>query len=213
MGRLARQRRLTTRAAAMAPGDPHGYPKPSLRRAPGQACTRRPRRDAAGTLLSVGIGKQRPQGRAGAAGHLRGWISSAREYVALRLAPPVSADDAGIPWVVHPGGRYYVGQDGHPAVPEDVVAENVPGAIPGRDYHQALPPDLAPWHVYTAAGGHQLMIHPAGIRAPAWDPAAFLVLVPVRTVLRSGWRTDDGVIVSAVPFSNGPVYSPADIER
>jgi hypothetical protein len=32
-------------------------------------------------------------------------------------------------------------------------------------------------------------------------------------VLRAGWRTDDGVIVSAVPFGNGPVYSPTDIER
>lgn len=126
---------------------------------------------------------------------------------------PSAPATRGIPWVVHPGGRYYTGQDGQRAVPEDLVADNVPGVVPGRDYHHALPPDLAPWYVYTVSGGHQLMIHPAGIRAPDWDPVAFLVLVPVRTVLRAGWRAEDGVIVSAVPFSNGPVYSPADIER
>ena len=56
------------------------------------------------------------------------------------------------------------------------------------------------------------MVH-LGVRAPAHDPAAFLVLVPVRTVLRAGWRTENGVIVSPVPFGNGPVYSLADIER
>jgi len=160
----------------------------------------------------MGISKQ-PQGRAATAGRLGGCINSARDYAALRLAPPVSASDAGIPWAVHPGGRYYVDQDGRPAVPEGVVADSVPGAVPGRDYHQVLPPGLAPWYVYTALGGHQLMIHPAGIRKPARDPAAFLVLVPVRTVLRAGWRTEDGVIVAAVPFRNGPVYSRADIER
>jgi hypothetical protein len=131
----------------------------------------------------------------------------------LRLSPPVSAGDAGIPWNVHDGGRWYVDQDGQPAVPEDAVADNVPGSVPSRAYHQPLPPDLAPWHVYTALGGHQLMIRPAGIRFPAHDPAAFLVLVPVRTVLRAGWRTDSGVVVCDVPFSNGPVYSRADIER
>jgi hypothetical protein len=166
----------------------------------------------AGTLLIVGIGKQ-PQGRAAVAGRLRSCVNSARVYVALRLAPPVSAGDAGIPWVVHPGPVYYVDQGGNPSVPEDVVADNIPGAVPCRDYHQVLPPDLSPWYVYTSAGGHQLMIHPAGTRAPDWDPAAFLVLVPVRTVLRAGWRAEDGVIVSPVPFSNGPVYSRADIER
>jgi len=157
--------------------------------------------------------EQQPRGPAAAAGRLRDRINSARGYVARRLAPPVSAGDAGIPWVVHPGGRHYVGQDERPATPEDVVADSVTGAVPGRSYHQVLPPDLAPWYVYTAPGGHQLMIHPAGIRAPGHDPAAFLVLVPVRTVLRAGWRTEEGVIVSAVPFRNGPVYSRADVER
>jgi hypothetical protein len=163
-----------------------------------------------GTLRFVGIDQRQPRGLPG---RFRGRFNSALDYAALRLAPPVSAGDAGIPWVVHPGGRYYVGPDGRPAVPEDFVADNIPGTVPGRDYHHVLPPDLAPWHVYTARGGHQLMIRPAGTRAPDWDPAAFLVLVPVRTVLRAGWQARDGVIVSPVPFSNGPVYSPADIER
>jgi len=90
----------------------------------------------------------------------------------------------------HPGGRVYFGQARQPAVPEDVVSGNVPGVVPGLAYHRVLPPDLEPWHVYTELGGHQLMIWPAGIRFPAHDPAAFLVLVPVRTVLRAGWRTE-----------------------
>lgn len=167
----------------------------------------------AGTLLIVGNGKQQPHGLAAVAGRLRSRVNSARAAAALRLVPPASAGDAGIPWAVHPGGRYYTDPDGNPAVPEDVAADNIPGADPGRHYHQALPPELEPWYLYTSAGGHQLMIHPAGTRAPDWDPAAFLVLVPVQTVLRTGWQAENGVIVSPVPFSNGPVYSQLDIER
>ena len=167
----------------------------------------------AGTLLIVGIGKQQPQGLAAVAGRLRRRVNSVRVSAALRLVPPVSAGDAGIPWVVHPGPRYYVGRDGNPAVPEAVVADNIPGAEPGRVYHQFLPPALALWYVYTSAGGHMLMIRPAGTRVPDWDPASFLVLVPVRTVLHAGYRVEDGVIVSPVPFGNGPVYSQLDIER
>lgn len=113
---------------------------------------------------------------------------------------------------MHPGPRYYTDRDGQPATPEEVIAARVPGGLPGRRYHQDLPPALAAWYVYTAAGGHQIAVQPAGMRAPAHGPAAFLVLAPVLTVLRSRWRPDSGVIVCDVPFDGGPVYSSADLE-
>lgn len=141
-----------------------------------------------------------------------GFVNRVRRRIALWIRPPVSADDAGIPWIVHPGPRYYTDSDGQPVTPEGVIATHVPGGLPGRRYHHDLPPMLAAWYVYTAAGGHQIAVHPAGIRAPAHDPAAFLVLVPVLTVLRSRWRADNGVIVCDVPFDRGPAYSLADLE-
>lgn len=86
------------------------------------------------------------------------------------------------------------------AAAEAVLGRYVAAIIPGKSYPQPLPPDLAPWYVYTQDGGHQIAIAIASSYRPHADPAEFVVPAPVQAVLRQGWTIRDGWVVCDLPY-------------
>lgn len=70
---------------------------------------------------------------------------------------------------------------------------------PTPAYERQLPADLAPWHCYTIDGGHNILATiPMLLTANPTDPEAFLVPIPVQSVLR-GYEMRDGYVLALDP--------------
>lgn len=82
------------------------------------------------------------------------------------------------------------------------------------EYHAPLPPDLARWHLYLVDGGHCIAVALTAWYTPGGDWESFLCPAPVKSVLRAGYRVDDGYIVADLPYdeARGLVTSPEDDE-
>ncbi|MEV0445160.1 hypothetical protein AB0I84_23265 [Streptomyces spectabilis] len=77
---------------------------------------------------------------------------------------------------------------------------------PGHSYPDGLPAELEPWHFYTSAWGHALLVvHDTGTfdHAAKQQMQSSLVIAPVKAVTRAGWRIIDGIPVSALPYLPG----------
>jgi len=98
--------------------------------------------------------------------------------------------------------RHTGGGPARPAspAPKAALGRYVAAIIPGKSYPEPLPPDLAPWYVYTQDGGHQIAIALASFYRPGASPADFVVPAPVRAVLRQGWTVRDGWVVCDLPY-------------
>jgi hypothetical protein len=73
--------------------------------------------------------------------------------------------------------------------------------VPGRPYPHPLPPELAPWHVYTEAGGHCIAVAVKGFYRRNRNPCKYMALAPVGMVLHYGWTIRDGVVVARLAAS------------
>uniref|UniRef100_UPI003F491198 hypothetical protein n=1 Tax=Amycolatopsis sp. CA-096443 TaxID=3239919 RepID=UPI003F491198 len=107
------------------------------------------------------------------------------------------------------------------ADPAEAIAKSLSGyLVGGRAYPAALPTELAPWHCYTADGGHCLFVLLDSMAddydRPGADPADYGVAAPVKAVLRAGWTVrEDGFVVCDLPYSPeaGLVTDPGDDEH
>jgi hypothetical protein len=115
------------------------------------------------------------------------------------------------------------GKGAGPLSPQTVVQRTVGAyAVPGRAYPGELPAELAPWHCYLRDGGHSLLVllDPVekGVTVPSATNATIdgqLVPVPVKAVLRAGWRLDeDGYVRTPVRYDPelGVLTDPEDDE-
>ncbi|WP_329492471.1 hypothetical protein OG618_37490 (plasmid) [Kitasatospora sp. NBC_01246] len=107
--------------------------------------------------------------------------------------------------------------------PDVIIRRVLAGTqITGRPYPGTLPDELAPWHCYTADGGHSLlvMLDPMnrGERVTAGHEATTLsgvfVPAPVKAVLRAGWRIQDGYVHTPLRYDStlGLLTNPEDDE-
>lgn len=80
--------------------------------------------------------------------------------------------------------------------------ELVAGLEPGRVYPRPLPADLAGWYCYVTGAGHSIVVIPENQLRAGEAAADLAVPAPVRTVLRCGWRVQNGWIVSDVPYDD-----------
>ena len=71
--------------------------------------------------------------------------------------------------------------------------------ISGQSYPQPLPEVLQSWYCYTCDGGHSIVCAVKQMYQPGVGPEAFLVPVPVKTVLR-GYAEQDGYIIVDLPY-------------
>lgn len=97
------------------------------------------------------------------------------------------------------------GQDDSPSADQagfaaGVLGRSIPGLVPGRSYPHPLPVELQAWYCYVADGGHSIAVVVPDEEEVSEDPAAYLVPVPVRTVLRTGWSSHDGYVYCRVPY-------------
>lgn len=97
---------------------------------------------------------------------------------------------------------------------EAAIGRHVAGVVSGKSYPSQLPGELAPWYVYTADGGHSVLVALAAFYAPGADPAEFLVPAPVRAVIRAGWTAQDGWLVCDLRYhpGTGLITDPGDDE-
>ncbi|WP_030576694.1 hypothetical protein [Streptomyces anulatus] len=72
--------------------------------------------------------------------------------------------------------------------------------VPDRAHPQPLPPELAPWYVYTEELGHCIAVAVAGMYKPEGDPWQYMTVAPVSMVLRVEWTRQDLIIVAPVPY-------------
>ncbi|MCD9903207.1 hypothetical protein LUR56_31140 [Streptomyces sp. MT29] len=114
------------------------------------------------------------------------------------------------------------GSGGTLASPQTIVRRILSGLVLERPYPGELPAELAPWHCYVKDGGHCIVVvlepvgegarGSAGGAAPIQDAR---VPVPVKAVLRAGWRIgEDGYVHAAVRYdpSYGVITDPEDDE-
>lgn len=69
-----------------------------------------------------------------------------------------------------------------------IVREFRDVALPGHTYPRPLPGPLHPWYLYAVDGGHSILVVARPYFTPDAAPGMFVAPVPVRTVLRRGWR-------------------------
>ncbi|MFB6700272.1 hypothetical protein [Streptomyces rubiginosohelvolus] len=106
--------------------------------------------------------------------------------------------------------------------PQTIVRRILSGMVLERPYPGELPAELAPWHCYVKDGGHCILVvlEPTGegARVSAGGPAPITdarVPVPVKAVLRAGWRIgEDGYVYAGVRYDPalGVVTDPEDDE-
>lgn len=75
-----------------------------------------------------------------------------------------------------------------------------PWYVPGKQYHSSLPPELATWYCYPSDSGHSILCVLKQHYRPGEDNTGYLVPVPVKTVLRTGYAVDNGYIVVDLPY-------------
>jgi hypothetical protein len=75
--------------------------------------------------------------------------------------------------------------------------ENV---LPGHSYPRPLPPELAPWYAYIEDSGHCVAVAIDGVHTPDGDPWEYMIVAPVKLVLRSPWSVRDHVVVARIPY-------------
>jgi len=88
--------------------------------------------------------------------------------------------------------------------------------IPGKSYPYKLPDSLQKWHIYLLDKGHCLLC----VRKEDLNLARkqgmddFEIPIPVKTVLRLGYRISDNyVVVSGTRFNDDGLIIPADEEE
>ncbi|MFB6985596.1 hypothetical protein [Streptomyces sp. NPDC056304] len=106
--------------------------------------------------------------------------------------------------------------------PQTIVRRTLAGLLLDRPYPGEMPAELALWHCYVKDSGHCLlvMLGPAedGYRPSAGGLARIedaFVPVPVKAVIRAGWRIGEGGYVhAALPYNPelGVVTDPEDDE-
>ncbi|MGW0033049.1 hypothetical protein ACWDXD_24935 [Streptomyces sp. NPDC003314] len=107
--------------------------------------------------------------------------------------------------------------------PQTIVRRTMEEAmLQDRPYPGELPAELAPWYCYTKDGGHCLVVAldptEEGYRVSAGGPARIeqaLLPVPVKAVLRAGWRIgENGYVYTAVRYDPalGVLTAPEDDE-
>ncbi|MGX1909257.1 hypothetical protein ACWIID_10375 [Streptomyces phaeochromogenes] len=72
--------------------------------------------------------------------------------------------------------------------------------VPGRAHPRPLPPELAPWYIYTEGLGHSIAVAVEGIYKPEGEPWDYMAVAPVSMVLRVEWTKQDQIIVARVPY-------------
>ena len=84
--------------------------------------------------------------------------------------------------------------------PKQVVQRVLAGwLVPGKRYPRPLPVEIAPWHCYTADGGHSIVVVLRRDFRPGADLTDSLVPAPVKSVLR-GYAIEDGYVVCDLPY-------------
>lgn len=84
-------------------------------------------------------------------------------------------------------------------IPQDIIEEVIGNLIERRhSYLRPLPVDLVPWYVYVRDVGHSIVCRLKD-SVPDEDIAAYMVVIPVRTVLR-GYEMNNGIVVVDWPF-------------
>lgn len=73
-------------------------------------------------------------------------------------------------------------------IPEKILNQIVPNRIEAKSYHGNLSKDLASWYCYVSDAGHSILCAIKRIYNPYGNPEAFMVPVPVKTVLRVGYE-------------------------
>lgn len=106
--------------------------------------------------------------------------------------------------------------------PQTIVRRTLGGLLLERPYPGELPAELAPWHCYVQDSGHCLLVVldpvETGHKETAGGPARiedFCVPVPVKAVLRAGWRIgEDGYARADVRYDPalGVITDPEDDE-
>jgi hypothetical protein len=110
---------------------------------------------------------------------------------------------------------------GPTGLPDDVAARLMTAAcetetvLPGRPYPRALPPGLAPWHVYIEGLGHSIAVAVEGVYEPGGDPWQYMTVAPVPMVLSGNWVMRDGLVLADVPYHKvigAVLFDDADLE-
>ncbi|MGW0562841.1 hypothetical protein ACWDZ4_20035 [Streptomyces sp. NPDC003016] len=107
--------------------------------------------------------------------------------------------------------------------PQTIVRRALAGLLLDRPYPRELPADLAPWHCYVKDGGHCLLVvlDPVGTDGVVLSAGGAVpieeacVPVPVKAVLRAGWRvSEDGYVHTPVRYDPtlGVLTDPEDDE-
>jgi hypothetical protein len=105
--------------------------------------------------------------------------------------------------------------------PQQIIERNLAGyLVTGKSYHSPLPKELAEWYCYTSDGGHSILCLLEGHFETDSGPLdQYLCPVPVKTVLRAGWKPQPGesgltYIVTQVAYSReiGLITEAADDE-
>lgn len=73
--------------------------------------------------------------------------------------------------------------------------------LPGRQYPHPLPNGVRPFYCYTCDGGHSLLVVLEKEFRHGESPERFLVPAPVKMVLASGFRVQDGYLWSDLPYA------------
>jgi len=86
--------------------------------------------------------------------------------------------------------------------------------LPGRTYPHPLPGELDPYYCYTRDGGHSILVVIETEYQEGEDPVRFIIPAPVRTVLRAGFRVQDGFVWTGIPYDseNGISVEEEDVE-
>jgi len=74
--------------------------------------------------------------------------------------------------------------------------------VSGRQYPQALPPELEGAYCYTVDGGHSIIVVLENEYRPGTPVEEWLVAAPVRSVLRAGYSVRDGLVWCRLPYSS-----------
>ena len=98
--------------------------------------------------------------------------------------------------------------------PAAIIAQLELPLVAGKAYPKPLPAELQPWYVYTADGGHSIVVVLTPASTPIENVLDLLVPAPVKTVLRVGYQVIEGLIYANLPYDStlGLLTEPDDDE-